>query len=144
MTPGTATCQASLSFTISQSLLTLMCIEPVMPSNHLVFWHLLFFLLSIFSNELTLCIRCPKFCSFSFSISPSNEYTGLTSFKIDWFDLLAIQGTFKSLLQHHISKASVLWCNILYGLTLIAIHDYWKNHSFDYMNVCLQNDVSAF
>ena len=93
------------------------CAESMMPSNHLILCHLLLFLLSVissvrvFSNELALCIRCPKYCSFSFSISPSNEYTGLTSFRIDWFDLLAVQGTLKSLLQHHSSKASILWCS---------------------------------
>ena len=114
--PWTAAHQASLSFTISQSLLKIMSIESVMLSNHLILCHLLFLLLSIFpsirgfSNELALCIRWPKYWSFSFSISPSNEYSGLISFKIDWFDLLAVQWTLKSLLQHHSLKASILWC----------------------------------
>ena len=114
-TPWTATRQASLSFTISQTLLKLMPIESVMPSSHLVLCHPLLLLPSIFpsirvfSNESALRIRCPKYWSFSFSISPSNEYSGLISFRVDWFGLLAVQGTLKSLLQHHSSKASILW-----------------------------------
>ena len=113
-TPWTAACQASLSFAISQNLLKLMCIESVMPSNHLILCHLLLLLPSIFpsikvfSSESALPIRWPKYCSFSFSISPSNEYSGLISFRIDWLDLLAVQGTPKSLLQHHSSKAPIL------------------------------------
>ena len=115
MTPWTAACQASLSFTISRSLLKLMSIESVMPSNHLILCHTLLLLPSIFpsirvfSNESSLHIRWPKCCSLNFSISPSSEYSGLISFRIDWFDLLAIQGTLKSLLQHHSLKASILW-----------------------------------
>ena len=110
-TPWTAACQASLSFTISQSLLKLVSIESVMPSNHLVLCCPLLLLPSIFpsirvfSNELALHIRWPKYWSFSFIISPSNEYSGLISLRIDWFDL-AFQGTLKSLLQHHSSKAT--------------------------------------
>ena len=113
-TPQTAACQAFLSFTISWSLLKFMSVESVMPSNHLVLCHPLLLLPSIyprirvFSNESGLRIRWPKYRSFSFSISPSNEYLGLIFFRIDWFDLLAVQGTLKSLLQHHSSKASVL------------------------------------
>ena len=113
-TAWTTACQASLSFTISQNLLKLMSIESVMPSNHLVLRHPLLLLPSlfpsirVFSNELALCIRWPKYWSFSFSISPSSEYSGLISFRIDWFDLLAVQGTVKRLLQHHSSKASIL------------------------------------
>ena len=113
-TPWTTACQASLSFTVSWSLLKLMFIESVMPSNHLILCHSFFLLPSIFpnirvfSNESALRIRWPKYWSFSFSISPSNEYLGLISSRIDWFDLLAAQGTLKSLLQHHSSKASVL------------------------------------
>ena len=113
-TPWTAACQSSLSFTISQSLLKLMSIESVMPSNHFIFCCPLLFLPSIFpstmvfSSELTLPIRWPKYWSFSFSVSPSNEYSGLISFRIDWFGLLVVQGTLKSLLQHHSSKASIL------------------------------------
>ena len=110
MTPWTAAHQAFLSFTISQSLLKLMSIESVMPSNHLIFCCPLLLLLSIFpsirvfSNESVLYIRWPKYCSFSFSISPSNEYSGLISFRIDWFELLAVQGTLKSLLLTTVQK----------------------------------------
>ena len=114
-----AVCQASLSITNSQSLLKLMSIESVMPSNHLILCHPLLLLPSIipsirvFSNESALLIRWPKYWSFSFSISPSNEYSGLTSFRMDWLDLLAVQGTPKSLLQHHSSKSSILWHSAL-------------------------------
>ena len=113
-TPRTAARQASLSFTISQSLLKLMSIESVMPSNHLVLCRPLLLLPSIFpsirvfSNQLALHIRWPENWSFSFNISPSNEYSGLISFKMDWFDLFTVQGTLKSLLQHHSSKESIL------------------------------------
>ena len=113
-TPWTAARQASLSITNSRSLLKLMSIESVMPSNHLNLCHPLLLLPSIFpsirvfSNESVLCIRWPKYWSFSFSISPSNESSGLISFRIDWFDLCAIQGILKSLLQHHSSKVSIL------------------------------------
>ena len=116
-TPWTAAHQASLSITNSQSLLKLMSIESVMPSNHLNLCCPLLFLPSIFpsirvfSNESVLCIRWPKYWSFSFSIGPSNEYSGLISFRGDWLDLLAVQGALKSLLQHHSSKASVLQCS---------------------------------
>ena len=109
--------QASLPFTIYWSLLTLMSIESVMPSNHLIPCHPFLLLPSIFpsirvfSNESVLHIRWPKYWSFSFSISPSSESSGLISFRIDWFDLLAVQGTVKSLLQHHSSKASILQCS---------------------------------
>ena len=115
-TPWTAARQASLSFIISQSLLKLMSVESVMPSNHLMLCCPLLLLPSVFpsirvfSNESALHIRWSKYWSFVFSISPSNEYSGLISFRIDWFDLLAVQGTLKSLLQHHSSEASVLWC----------------------------------
>ena len=114
VTPWTAARQASLSFTISRSLLKLMSIESVMPSNHLLLCYPLLLLPSIFpsirvfSNELALHIRWPRYWSFSFSIGPSKEYSGLISFRTDWLDLLAVQGTLKSLLQHHSSKASVL------------------------------------
>ena len=113
-TPWTAVYQTSLSFIISQSLLKLKSIESVMPSNHLILCHPHLLRPSIlptsrvFSDESVLCIRCPKYWSFSFSISPSNEYSGLSSFKKDWFDLFAVQGTLKSLLQQHSSKTSVL------------------------------------
>ena len=114
MTPWTAARQASPTITNSWSLLKLMSIELVMPSNHLILCHPLFLLPSIipsirvFSSESVLCIRWPKYWSFSFSISPSNEYSGLISFRMDWPDLLAVQGTLKSPIQHHNSKASIL------------------------------------
>ena len=113
VTPWTAVRQASLSFTISQTLLKLMSIESLVPYNHLILCPPLFLLPSVFpsirvfSNESVLCIRWPKYWSFGFSISPSNEYSGLISFRMDWFDLLEVQGTLKSLLQHHSSKASI-------------------------------------
>ena len=114
MAPWTSAHQASLFITNSRSLLKLMSIESVMPSNRLILCHPLLLPLSIFpsirvfSNESVLCIRWPKYWSFSFNISPSNEYSGLISFRIDWLDLLAVQGTLNSLLQHHSSKASIL------------------------------------
>ena len=113
-TPWTAARQASLSFTISQSSFKLMSIELVMPSNHLILCHPLllppsvFPSIRVFSNESVLRIRWPKYWSFSFSISPSNEYSGLISIRMDWLDLLAVQQTLNSLLQHHSSKASIL------------------------------------
>ena len=122
----------------SQSLLKLISIELVMPSNHLILCHPLLFLPSIlpsirvFSSEAVLCIRWPKYWSFSFSISPSNEYSRLISLRIDWFDFLAVQGTLQSLLQHYSSKASILQRSAFFIVQLAAsIHDYWKNHSFD-------------
>ena len=121
-TPWAAAPQASLSFTISQSLLKLMSIELMMPSNHLILCHPLFLLPSIFpsirvfSNELVLHIRWPKY--WCFSISPSNEYSGLISFRIDWFDPLAVQGTLKSLLQHHSSKPLLLRCSAFFMVQL--------------------------
>ena len=117
-TPWTIARQASLSFTISLSLLKLMFIESVMPSNHLIFCRPLLLLPSvfpsirIFSNKSALHIRWPKY--WSFSISPSNEYSGFISFRIDWFDLLAVRGTLKSLLQYHSSKASIFRCSAFY------------------------------
>ena len=119
-TPWIAACQASLSITNSRSSLKLMSIESVMPSSHLILCHPLLLLPSIFpsirvsSNESILCIRWPKYWSFSFSISPSNEYSGLISFRIDWLDLLAVQGTLRSLLQHHSSKTSILRCSAFF------------------------------
>ena len=118
VTPWTAACQGFFSFTVSQSLPKLMSIELVMPSNHLILchplllWPLTVLSIRVFSNESGLHIRWSKFWSFSFRSSPSNEYSGLISFRIDWFDLLAVQGTLKSLLQHHSSKASILWCSL--------------------------------
>ena len=150
LTPWTASCQASLSFTISQSLLKHMSIGSVMPSNHLILCRPLLLLPSIFlsnrvfSNESVLHIRWPKYWSFSFSISLSSECSGLISFRIDWFDLLTVQGTHKSLLQHRSSKASILQHSLLYGPTLTPIHDYWKKRSFDSIDLCQQSHVSAF
>ena len=124
MIPWTTTRQASLSITNSWSLLKLMSIESVMPSNFLILCHPLLLLPSIFpsirvfSNELVLHIRLPKYLSFSFNISPSNEYLGLISFRMVWLDLLAVQGTLKSLLQHHNSKASVFWCSAFFTVQL--------------------------
>ena len=118
-TPWTAPCQGSLSFTIFQSLLKLLSIESVMPSNHLIYCRLLCLLpsvfpsISVFPNESVILIRWPKYWSFSFSISPSNEYSGLISFRIEWFDL-AVQGTLSSLLQQHSSKASILQCSAFF------------------------------
>ena len=115
--PWTAAHQPSLSITNSRSLLKLMSIESVVPPNHLILCHPLFLppsifaSIGVFSKESVLHIRCPKYCSFSVSISPSNEYSGLISFRINWFDLLTIQRTLKSLLQHHSSRASVLRCS---------------------------------
>ena len=130
--------QASLSVTNSRSLPKLMSIESVMPSSHLILCRPLLLLppippsIKVFSNESTLCKRWPKYCSFSFSITPSNEYPGLISFRMDWLDLLAVQGTLRSLLQHHSSKASILRHSAFFhSPTLTYIHDHWKNHSLD-------------
>ena len=137
VTPWTEARQAFLSITNSWSLVKLKSIESVMPSNRLILCHSLllppsiFPSISVFSNVSVLRIRWPKYWSFSFSISPSHEYSGLISFWIDWFDLLAVQGTLESLLQHHNSKASILWHSASFLPTLISMHDYWKNHSFD-------------
>ena len=127
-TAWTAAHQSSLSITNSWSLLKLMSIESVMPSNHLILCHPLLLLPSIFpsirvfSNESVPHIRWPKYWSFSFSISPSNEYSGLISFRMDWLDFLAVQGTLKSLLQHHSSKASTLWCSAFFTVPTLHIH----------------------
>ena len=122
VTPWTAVHQASLSSTISQSLLKLVSIESVMPSNHLILCRLLllpsvFTSFRVFSSESTLRVRLPRYWSLSFSISP-DEYSGLIFFRIDWLDLLAVQRTLKSLLQHHSSKASILWCSAFYMVQL--------------------------
>ena len=128
-----------------------MSIKSVMPSNHLILCRPLLLLppippsLRVFSNELALSIRWPKYCSFNFSNSHSKEHPGLISFRIDWFDLLAVQGIFKSLLQHHSSKASVLWHSAFFMVQLS--HPYRtveKNHGFDQMDLCWQSNVSAF
>ena len=136
-TPWTAARQASLSLTISRSLPKFMSIVPATLSNHLNLCHPLLFLPSIFpsirvfSSELALLIRWPKYWSFSFSICPSNDYSGLISFRIEQVDLVAVQGTLKSLLQHHSSKASILWHSAFLTVQLTSVHDYWKNHSLD-------------
>ena len=144
VTPWTAAHQASLSFTISQSLLKHLSIELVMPSNHCPHPLLpsIFPSIRAFSSDLALCTRWLKDWSFNFSISPSNEYTELISFRMDWFVFLEVQGTLKSLLQHHSSEASAL--SLLYGSTLTFTHDSWENHSFDYVELCQQSDASAF
>ena len=139
-----------MSLTISQSSPKFMSIESVMPSNHLILLHPLLLLPSIFpsirvfSNESALLIRWPEY--WSFSISPSNEYSGLISVRTDWVDLLAFQGTLKRLLQHHSSKASILWHSAFYtyGPNLISIHDYWKYDSFDHTDLCQQSNVPGF
>ena len=134
-TPWIAARQASLSITNSQSSLRLMSIESVMPSSHLC--HPLSLLppippsIRVFANESTLRMRWPKYWSFSFSIIPFKEHPGLISFRMDWLDLLAVQGTLKSLLQHHSSKASILWCSAFFTVQLTSIHDHRKNHSLD-------------
>ena len=123
-TPWTAACQASLSITNSQSLLKLMSTESVIPSNHLILCHTLllppsiFPNIRVFPNESALHIRWPRYWSFSFSISPSIEYSGLICFTMDWLDLLAVQRNLKSLLQHHSSKASILWCSAFFIVQL--------------------------
>ena len=133
-TPQTAACQAFLSITNSRSLLKLMSIELVIPSNHLTRCHPLllppsiFPSIRVFSNEPVLHIRWPKHWSFSFNISPFNEYSGLISFRMDWLDLLEVQRTFKNLLQHHSSKASILWCSAFFMVQL--------SHPLSYLYVC--------
>ena len=136
VTPWTAACQTSLSVMNSHSLLKLIPIELMMPSNHLIFGCPLllppsvFPSIRVFTNESVFHSRWPKYWSFSFSISPSKEYPGLIFFRMDWLDLLAVQGTLKSLLQHHSLKASILRCSAFF-IVQLSIHDCWKNHSFD-------------
>ena len=143
-TPWTAALQASLSFTISWSLLRFMSIESVMPSNHLILCHPLLFLPSIFpsirvfSSESALHIRWPKYGNFSFSVSPSNEYSELISFKTDWFDLLAVQGTLKSLLQYHSQKALILQRSAFFMVQLSHLYmTSGKKHSLDYTDLAV-------
>ena len=150
-TQWTTAHQASLSFTITWSLLKLMSIVSVMPSNHLILCHPLLLLPSVFpgirvfSNGSALHIRQPKYWSFSFTISPSNEFSELIAFSIDWFDLLAVHETLNSLLQHHSSKASVLQHSAFFMVQLSYPYmTTGKNHSFDYMDLCWQSNVSAF
>ena len=150
-TPWTAACQASLSITNSRSPPKAMSIVSVMPSNHLILCHPLLVppslppSIRVFSNESALHIRWPKYWSFSFNISPTNEHPGLISFRMDWLDLLAVHGTLKSLLKHHSSKASILRCSAFFNSpTLTFVHDQWKNNSLDWMDLCWQSNVSAF
>ena len=150
-TPWTAARQASLFITNSQSLLKLIFIESVMPSNHLILSHPLLLLPSIFpsirvfSKESTLCIRWPKYCSFSFNISPSNEYSGVISFRIDWLNLLAVQGTLKSLLRHPSLKASILQSSVLFMIQLSHLYmTTGKTIALTRWTVVGKADVSAF
>ena len=137
MTLWTAACQASLSITNSWSSFKLMSIELVMPCNHLILCHSFLLLPSIFpsirvfSNESVLHIRWPKYWSISISISPSNEYSGLISFRMDWLDLLTVQGTLESSPTPQFKSINSSALSFLYSPTLTSIHDYWKNHSLD-------------
>ena len=144
--------QASLFITNSQSSLKLMSIKSVMPSGHLILCRPLLLLppippsIRVFSNESTLPIRWPKYWSFSFSIIPSKGHPGLISFRMDRLDLLVVQGTLKSLLQHHSSKASILWCSAFFTVQLshpymTTRHDLWKNYSLDSTDLCWQSNV---
>ena len=149
VTPWTAAHQASRSFTNAWTLPKLISIESVMPSNHFILCHLVFLLPSIFpsirvfSHESALCIRWPKYRTYSFNISPSNEYSGLISFRMDWLDLFAIQGTLKSSPTPQFKSInSVL--SFIYSTILTSIHDYSKNHSLDYSDICWQRNVFAF
>ena len=148
MTPWSTAHQAFLSITNSRSLLKLMSIELVMPSNYLILCRPLLLLPSIFpsirvfSNESALRIRWSKYWSFSLSVSPSNEHPGLISFRRDWLDLLAVQGTLKSPTQFKSINSSAL--SFLHSPTLTSIHDHWKNHSLDLTDLCWQSNVSAF
>ena len=150
VTPWITARQASLSLTNSWSLHKLMSIELVMPSSHLILCHTLLLLppipssIRVFSNESTLHLRWPKYWSFSFSISPSNEHAGLISFNVDWLDLLEVQGTLKSSPTPQFKSINSLALGLLCGPTLTPIHNYWKNHSFDKMDLCRQSNVSAF
>ena len=147
MTPWTAAHQASLFINNSRSLLKLMFIESVIPSNHHILCHPFSSCHQSFPASGSFQMSqffASKFWSFSFNISPSSEYSGLVFFRMDWLDLLAVQGTLKSLLKHHSSKASVLRHSAFFIVQLTSIHDYWKNHSLDKMDLCWQSNVSAF
>ena len=142
--PMNCSTPASLSFTNSWSLPKPMSIESVMPSSHRILCRPLLLppilpSIRVFSNESTLRMRWPKYWSFSFSISPSNEHPGLISLRMDWLDLLAVQRTLKSLLQHHSSKASILWCSAFFTVQLS--HEHWKNHSLDQTDLCWQSNL---
>ena len=147
---GTAARQDPLSFTISWSLLKFMSIGSLMPPNHLILcchfllWPSIFPSVRVFSSELALYIRWLKCWSFSFSISLSSDYSQLISFRIDWFDLLAVQGTLRVFSSTTVRKHQFFHLSLLYGPSLTSIHDYWKHHSFDYTDLCWQSDVSTF
>ena len=148
-TPLTAAHQASLSIASSWSLLRLMSIELGMPSNHLILCCPLlppsiFLTIRVFSNESVLHIRWPKYQSFSFIISPSIDCSGLISFRMDWLDLLAVQGTLKCFPTPQFKSINSSALSFLYGPTVTSIHDYWKNHTFYQMDLCWQSNVSAF
>ena len=148
VTPWTAAHQASPSFTVSRSLLKLMSIESVVSSNQLILSCSLLLLPSIFpsikvlSNQLALCIRWTKYWSFSFSISPSNEYSGLIFFRIDWFDL-GPSDSQESSPASQFDSINFLALSFLHGLTLTSVHDYWKNHKFDQTDLCLHSVIST-
>ena len=148
-TPRSGSIPGFLSFTIFTIFLTLMSIELVMPSNHLILCCPLllpsiFPSIRVFSNELALHVRWPKYRSFIFSISHSDEYSGWISFRIDWFELLGVQWTLKSLLQHYNSKASIFWCSAFFMVHLSHPYMTIGKKSFDYTDLCQQSDVSAF
>ena len=149
-TPWTAACQAPLTSTVSPSLFKFMSTESVMLSHHFILRCPLLLLPSIFpnirvfSNELALCIRWPKFWSFGLSISPSNEYLGLISSRMDWFDLLTVQGPPKSSQAPQFGNVSSSVLSLLCGPALTSVHDWWENHSLNYTEHCWQSDVSVF
>ena len=148
--PWIAARPASLSITNSQSLLKLMPIKSVIPSSHLILCRPLLLLpqippsIRVFSNEANLRMRWPQYWSFRFSISPSNEHPGLISFRMDWLDLLAVQGTLKSSQTPQLKSINSSALSSLYSPTLTSIHDHWKNHSLDQTDFCWQSNVSAF
>ena len=148
--PWIAACQASLSITNSRDLLKLTSIKSVMPSSHLILCRPLLLLppippsIRVFSNESTLCMRWPKYWSFSFSISPSNEHPGLISFRMDWLDLLAVQETQESSPTLHFKRINSSVLSFLHSPTLTSIHNHWKNHNLDWMDLCWQSNLSAF
>ena len=141
---------STTGFPVLDSLLKPMSIESVLPSNHLLLCRPLFLMPSVFlsirvfSKESVFCIRWPKYWSFCFSISPSNEHSGFIFFRIDWFDLLAVQGSFKNLLEHQNSKALILQHSAFLMVQLTSKHGYWKKHSFDYTDLCRQSNIYAF
>ena len=149
-TPWVTARQASLSITNPQSLLKLRPIESVMPSSHLIPCHPLLLLppippsIRVFSNESTLRMRWPKYWSFSFSINPPSDHPGLISSRMDWLDLLAVQGALKSSPTPQFKSINFSALSFLYSPTLTSIHDHWKNHSLDQMDLCWQSNVSAF